>query len=58
VTKGIYRFDPEIFDELWATPVSGESPTAVLERRPEWCVYAQHLTGSPGGDSRSLMTFL
>jgi hypothetical protein len=39
VTQGIYRFDPTVLDALWATPVTGDIPTAVLFHLPEWCVY-------------------
>jgi hypothetical protein len=24
--KGVYRFDPDLLDELWGTPVSGDIP--------------------------------
>ena len=38
-TQGVYRFDPDVLDELWRTPASGDLPADVLERLPEWCVY-------------------
>lgn len=38
-TQGIYRFDPTIFDAVWDTPLTGELPTALLYRLPEWCCY-------------------
>jgi hypothetical protein len=44
VTKGIYRFDPTVFEELWGTPVTGDIPTEVLERLPEWCCYIPFLS--------------
>ncbi len=40
-TQGIYRIDPDVLEELWHTPVSGDLPTDVLERLPEWCVYVE-----------------
>lgn len=45
-TQGIYRFDPEIFSSLVATPLAGDLPTDVLLRLPEWCVYVE----TPGLD--------
>jgi hypothetical protein len=39
--KGVYRFDPELLEELWQTPVTGEIPGEVLLRLPEWCVYLE-----------------
>lgn len=38
-TKGIYQFHPDLLDALWDTPVTGDLPTQVLKRLPEWCVY-------------------
>jgi hypothetical protein len=38
-TQGAYRFDPTIFEELWATPITGNIPVEALERLPEWCCY-------------------
>ena len=38
-TKGIYLFDPTIFECLWATPIAGDLPVELLQRLPEWCVY-------------------
>ncbi len=40
-TKGIYRYDPELLDALWNTPVTGDLPAEVLHRLPEWCVYLE-----------------
>ncbi|MBK6427824.1 MAG: hypothetical protein IPF82_17005 [Blastocatellia bacterium] len=41
-TQGVYRFDRDVLDALWHTPVSGDLPTEVLERLPEWCVYVEN----------------
>lgn len=38
-TKGIYRFDIELFANLIETPLSGHLPDELFERLPEWCVY-------------------
>jgi hypothetical protein len=39
--KGIYRFDPDLQAEIMRTPVTGQIPTDVLKRLPEWCVYVE-----------------
>lgn len=41
VTQGIYRYDPTIIEELWNTPITGDIPTDLLHRLPEWCVYIE-----------------
>lgn len=46
-TQGIYRFDPTLLDSLLDTPISGDIPTEVLQRLPEWCVYVE-LPGTGG----------
>ena len=38
-TQGIERFDPTIFEAVWDTPLTGELPTELLYRLPEWCCY-------------------
>ena len=38
-TQGIYRFDPDVFQALWETPLTGKIPTEVLTRLPEPAVY-------------------
>jgi len=38
-TKGIYRFDLDLFVSLIETPLSGHLPDELFERLPEWCVY-------------------
>lgn len=40
-TQGIYRFDLDVFDYVWGTPVEGELPIDILYRLPEWCVYVE-----------------
>lgn len=40
-TQGIYRFDPDIYSALMATPLTGEIPVVTLSRLPEWCVYIE-----------------
>jgi len=39
LTQGIYRFDETLFDELTKTPFTGDMPSELLFRLPEWCVY-------------------
>ncbi|MEW5920245.1 MAG: hypothetical protein AB1796_04675 [Bacillota bacterium] len=48
VTQGIYRFDPDVYDAVIKTPVTGDLPHDILFNMPEWCVYIE----TPG------MTFL
>ena len=40
-TQGIYRYDPTLLAELLAADLSGDIPTEVLHRLPEWCVYVE-----------------
>lgn len=40
-TKGVYRFDPDLFDAIADTPITGDLPVEVLHRLPEWCVYVE-----------------
>ena len=51
VTQGIYRFDPTTFEALCETPVTGDIPTEVLFRLPEWCVYIPTPDRRWGGDT-------
>lgn len=41
VTQGIYRFDPDLYASLIATPLTGDLPDDLLYRLPEWCVYLE-----------------
>lgn len=41
VTKGIYRFDPDVYNDLIRTPLTGDIPHEVLFALPEWCVYVE-----------------
>lgn len=41
MTEGIYRIDRTLYEALIETPVTGEIPTEVLLRLPEWCVYIE-----------------
>lgn len=41
ITKGIYRFDPTVFESVWETPLEGELPVEILSYLPEWCVYIE-----------------
>lgn len=39
VTKGVWDFDPDLYRELWETPIEGKIPRDLLYRLPEWCPY-------------------
>jgi hypothetical protein len=41
LSQGIYRFDPEIYEEVASTPLARELPSDLLLRLPEWCVYVE-----------------
>lgn len=41
VTQGVYRFDPDIYDGVINTPLTGDLPGSVLFNLPEWCVYVE-----------------
>lgn len=41
MTQGIYRFDPDLYDALIATPLTGDLPDELLYRLPEWGVYLE-----------------
>lgn len=41
VSKGIYRFDPDLYRELLITPFDGNLPTDVLTRISEYCLYVE-----------------
>lgn len=74
MTKGLYRFDPDILGTLWDTPLTGDLPTDLLLRLAEWCVYVQtqgravmdktlhgfyaHLEADPQGGRRELRLLL
>ena len=40
MTQGVYRFDPDLFEALWTTPVE-RIPVDLLFRLPQWCVYIE-----------------
>jgi len=41
VTQGVYRFDPDIYEAVINTPITGDLPHDVLFNLPEWCVYIE-----------------
>lgn len=41
ITKGIYRFDPTLYEALIATELDQALPRSCLYRLPEWCVYLE-----------------
>lgn len=40
MTQGVYRYDPDLLDALWTTPIE-QVPIEMLYRVPEWCVYLE-----------------
>lgn len=40
-TQFVYRFDPDLYAALVATPITGELPSDLLTRLPTWCVYIE-----------------
>lgn len=40
-TQGVYKFDPNVIEPLWDTPITGNIPIEVLFNIPEWCVYVE-----------------
>ncbi len=45
-TKGIYRYDPDLFAALRNTTLEGDLPAGVLYHLPEWCVYIEAPAGA------------
>lgn len=41
MTKGIYRFDPLLFDELWESEYEGPITLDPIKQLPEWAVYIE-----------------
>jgi len=41
VTQGVYRFDPNVYQEVIKTPITGNIPHEILYQLPEWCVYIE-----------------
>ena len=41
MTKGIYRYDPVLFEELWASEYEGPITLEPLRQLPEWAVYIE-----------------
>ena len=43
ITQQVYRFDPDLYTALLATPVAGEIPGEQFRRLPAWCVSVETL---------------
>ena len=41
ISKGIYRFDADLYNALVSQPLDGNIPCEALKRLPEWCVYIE-----------------
>jgi hypothetical protein len=46
VTQGIYRFDPDVYQAVIDTPITGDLPHDILFNLPEWCIFVE----TPGLD--------
>ena len=53
-SRSVYRFDPDIYRELISTPFSGDIPTEVLLRIPEWSIFVEMQEESVNGFFASL----
>lgn len=53
-SRSVYRFDPDLYRELVATPFSGEIPEEVLLRLPEWSIFVEMQGESVSGFFSSL----
>lgn len=53
-SRSVYRFDPDVYRELIATPFTGELPEEVLLRLPDWSVFIEMQDESVSGFFASL----
>ena len=53
-SRSVYRFDPDVYRELIATPFDGELPEEVLLRLPEWTVFVEMQAETVSGFFASL----
>lgn len=49
MTKGIYKFDNELLEALWTTPLDGDLPVELFYRLPEWCCFLDVQKNGMGG---------
>ncbi len=49
VSQGIYRFDPDIYQEITRTPITGDLPVNLFLQLPEWGVYVELQDHGPAG---------
>lgn len=38
-TLGVYRVDPDIFEDIIRSPIPEATPSSIFKRLPDWCVY-------------------
>lgn len=38
-TLGVYRVDPDIFEDIIRSPIPEATPSNIFKRLPDWCVY-------------------
>ncbi len=41
VTKGVYRFDPILLEEISKMELEGDLPAEIFYSLPEWCIYVE-----------------
>ncbi|MDP9485321.1 MAG: hypothetical protein M3Q49_05935, partial [Actinomycetota bacterium] len=52
MTKGVYRFDPDVLRALWSeTERPSKVPVEILRRLPEWCPYMEIPEGFDPGEA-------
>lgn len=42
-SKGVYQIDPDLMKALTDSPITGDLPSDILHRIPEWCIYVETL---------------
>lgn len=42
ITRGVYKFHPEMERAITSTPISGDLPTEIFKRLPEWSIYIEY----------------
>lgn len=40
-TLGVYRIDPDIYDQSIASVIPSDTPTTIFSKLPDWCVYVE-----------------
>lgn len=53
ITKGIYRFDPALYEEIIDMPLEEKLPVDIFLQLPEWCIYVE----TPGRGENDMSGF-